>query len=182
MSHDPGNRKYHDKKVLYVRLLYLAALVIWFFIVYSLKLYKTDMIGFLILCIPLVLFVIVFAFTPYLCANVEAQLLRSNLLSVGLILVLGLLSALEKSYTGRAKLGPVMITAIILTLLSLLDIWLPINYLSLQKHFKSICQVLAITLLIFVLYRFYKNHQKNGKEGEKLFTPQDAFMPKTPRK
>ena len=173
MSGDPGNRHYHEKKVRYIRIMYVFAIILWAITIYMLKLYRVDIIGLVILCIPLIIFGVAMYYASDLCTNVEVRLTRANMLSISVVIVIGLLAALEKSYSGKVKLGPAMMAAVIFSLVSMYDLWFPINYISIQSHFKSIMQTYSITLLIFILYRFYRNHQESGdeKNGMSLFSP-----------
>jgi hypothetical protein len=168
---------YGDEKIMYIRLLYISALLFWFLVVYSTNLYKTDSIGLFILSLPLVLFLIAFIAAPFLNGDVEEHLTKSNMLSVGLLLTLALLAALEK-YTSAKGLAPLMILAIVFTLLSLLDIWLPSDWISIQKHLKSILQVLSITLLVFILYMFFRHAKAfSAKDGQKISKDFGLFNP-----
>jgi hypothetical protein len=48
-----------------------------------------------------------------------------------------------------------MILAIMLSMISLIDVWVEPKWLSIVKHIKSILQTASLALLIYALYMFY---------------------------
>ena len=133
-------KKSHNEKIVYyIRLVYIAGLVLWFAILHYLKLYKPDGYAILILCIPIVSFIIGFSNASSLTGEIEDELFKSNYLSVGLLLVLPLLTWINKDYKGdKKRFTKILVLAIITTMLSMIDLWLSEEYLSIIKHAKSI--------------------------------------------
>ena len=153
---------YGRRKTLYVQLIYLYAVVFWLFLVFYLQAYRVDQIGGLILFIPIFTFGIGFLNASALTVEVEEDMFKANFLSIGLLIVLPLLTWMNRDYTGdRKKFIAILIGAIIFTMLSLVDIWVRKKWVTLVKHLKSVFQTFSLTLLILGLYLYYSN-RTNG--------------------
>lgn len=154
-------KKSHNEKIVYyIRLVYIAGLVLWFAILHYLKLYKPDGYAILILCIPIVSFIIGFSNASSLTGEIEDELFKSNYLSVGLLLVLPLLTWINKDYKGdKKRFTKILVLAIITTMLSMIDLWLSEEYLSIIKHAKSVLQTFSLVLLIYALYSYYSESE-----------------------
>jgi hypothetical protein len=112
--------------------------------------------GGFILLVPLGLFIAAYYSIPYLNRDIEDSMFKANFLSIGLILAVSLFALLEKNYRGdKRQFSLIVILALVFTMLSLLDIWVPANYTSLVKHLKSVFQVFAVFLLIYALYIYF---------------------------
>ena len=160
----PTNRYkcYGKKKTFIIQATYIISALVWIFMIGFLSLYRTDQIGALIVLIPLFTFGISYMNASYLTVEVEEDMFKANFLSIGLLLVLPLLTWMNRDYTGdRKQFYAVLIGALIFTLLSLTDVWVRKRWVSLVKHVKSVFQVFSLTLLIFALYLYYINRSGN---------------------
>jgi hypothetical protein len=159
LSHDPDIDKreyYTQEQIDLVQWVYIIALVFWIFIICIFGLYDTDVPGWVILSIPLVVFFTGYSNAHHLTVEVEHENFQSNYFTIGLVLILPLLTWVKKEYHGDSeRFIRILIFAIIVILLSLLDVWVEKKYLSVAKHAKSVLQTLAITLIIYALYSFY---------------------------
>lgn len=144
----------------YVRMVYIITALIWIGIIIVFQLYYTDIIGWLLLSIPLIVYAFGFCNANCLCREVEDYLFNSNYLAIGLIVILPLMSWISRDYNGRSiedakRFKSILVVSIILILISMLDIWISRNWLSVYKHAKSAIQTLAIGLLIYGFYQYY---------------------------
>lgn len=151
------SRSYYTRdKSSQVKLLYIIGLVIWILIVCCFRLYKTDVIGWIILAIPPVVFLTGYINSDKLTIEVEKENFQANYFAIGLLLVLPLLTWVNKEYKGdKSKFTKILVLAIIIVMLSLLDVWVEKRYLSVTKHAKSALQTIAVALLIYAFYSYY---------------------------
>lgn len=171
VSHRRKHEYYGPKKVRNIRILYILACVAWTILIFSIGLYETKLGGFIILAIPYFVFFSGYYEANLLTPEVEDDNFQSNYLSIGLLIVLPLLTFINGSFKGnRNKFVAIMILALILTMLSLVDVWVPEHYISYVRHVKSIFQTLSIILLIYALYMFYL---ESGFLTEHNKTPSD---------
>jgi hypothetical protein len=83
-------------------------------------------------------------------------MLKANLLTLGLLIALPLINwARDASPESKEMFMKIAATAIILSLLTLIDWWVNKKYIYLLKHTKSIFQTYAIVLLMIGLYKFF---------------------------
>lgn len=152
-------KNYGTRKTRLVQGLYLVASVLWLALCYLLRLFHTNFIGLLILLIPLAVFAFGFISSSSLSIEVEDDMFKSNYLSVGLLVMFPLLIWCTNDYKGdigkRAQFITIIIVALVLTMLSLIDIWVSKKWITLVKHVKSILQTSSLTLIIFALYHYY---------------------------
>lgn len=147
---------YSEEKASQVRMVYIVALVIWILIIACFGLYTTDVIGWIILGIPLVVFFSGYANSDKLTIEIEQENFQANYFAVGLLLILPLLTWANREYKGdRNRFIRILVLAVIIVMLSLLDLWVEKQYLSVNKHAKSALQTIAIVLLIYAFYSYY---------------------------
>lgn len=151
------HRTYGRNKTPRIQITYLLAVLIWFMIVVCFQLYETDIYGLLILAIPLVIFFINFINAPYLTLNVENSIYGFNYISVGLLVIVPLITLTRTHYKGnRNKVIMVTVLALVFAVLSVLNIWVRPKWLSIVRHFRSILQTYSLTLIIYALYIYYR--------------------------
>lgn len=158
-NHNDNNDSpcYKDSQHSTLQILYIFAIIIWLLLtaVYGLILPK-DHIEMFILCLPILSFVITFCSVHLITSSVESNMLKANLLTLGLLVALPLLNwSKEATYENKVLFMKLAATAIIFSMITLIDWWTPCKWTFLVKHIKSILQTFAIVLLIFGLYRFF---------------------------
>ena len=147
---------YSEEKAAQIRLVYVSAIVVWILIVACFRLYNTDVIGWIILSIPPIVFLTGYANSSYLTIEIEKENFQANYFAIGLLLVLPLLTWVNRDYKGdRQRFTSILVLAIIIIMLSLLDVWVRREYLSVNKHIKSALQTISISMLIYALYTYY---------------------------
>ena len=140
-----------------LQILYILAILCWLLLTsaYGLFLPK-DHIEMMILLLPVLSFVITFSGVHLITPSIESTMLRANLLTLGLLVALPLLNwSKEATYENKVLFMKIAATAIIFSMITLMDWWVPCKWTYLVKHIKSILQTFAIVLLIFGLYRFF---------------------------
>jgi hypothetical protein len=147
---------YTEDKVAYIRYVYIVGLIVWVGLVYYLGMHHTDYVGWIILSIPIWAFILGYVNTCVISGEVEAEVFQANYLSIGLLIVLPLLTWINREYNGdRRRFTSILVLAIIIIMLSMIDLWVPCEWLSVVKHGKSVLQTLALVLLIYALYMYY---------------------------
>jgi len=147
---------------------YGVFLVIWIILVIFLGLIRSPMsvLDWLILLIPIAIFIFGMINASSITTEVEDAVFEADFLSLGLVIVLPLLAWISRDYGGdRQFFIRVIVTALILSMLSLLDIWVSAKMLFVAKHSKSALQTMAITLLIYALYTYYVECPKGSPKG-----------------
>jgi hypothetical protein len=153
---DLAEHFYDSNRTKYICYVYIFAVFVWIGIIYALKLYRTDLLGWFILIIPFVVFAISYGSIESVSVEIENEVFRVNYLSVGIIIVIPLLSILNRDYTGdRKQFAGILVLAIIAAMLSMIDIWVNRRTLSIVRHIRSVFQTYALSLLIFALYLYY---------------------------
>jgi hypothetical protein len=165
---DESDNYYDEKTISYIRIMYLLAISLWVIIVYSLKLYETDIYGKIIISLPIISFIIAWISLPMIKKKYESQAFKSNFVSLVLLLSLPILALLERQSGGTPAASKAIIVAMACLIFSMLDWWISNDYLSINKHFKSVFQTFAITLLIYSIYRYYNQHEKNKIKDSSL--------------
>jgi len=150
-------KEHHPKDViLYIRFVYIIGILVWILILHFLKLHKMNFFIIAIIAIPFVCFLIGYVNAPKLTGELEDELFRSNYLSVGLLLVIPLLTWINKEYVGdKTRYTKILVLAIITSLLSMIDVWVSDKYLPVLKHAQSVLQTYSIALLVYALYSYY---------------------------
>lgn len=158
MPKDP-DKEYGRNKIATVQTIYILMAFIWIGLILILSLYNTSPGGWIILAIPFVVFLIGFLNASVLSISVEVDLASTNFLTLGLIIIIPLLTWISGNYNGdKTQFILIVITALILSLLSMIDIWVKKKWITVVRHIKSALQTMSLTLLIFLLFTYYMHH------------------------
>ena len=154
---------YKQKQINTIRYMYICATILWLVaIAFMGILPPRDWIELLILFIPIIVFAISYSQLDCITEKVEGYMFRANLLTLGLLISLPLLTWIhENSHENRLMFIRLSSAAIILSVLTLVDIWVCPKYLPLVRHIRSVFQTFALTFFIFVLYRFFIEKANN---------------------
>ena len=136
-------------------LLHISAIILWIFIIIALDLHYNNIFLIVILSIPFINFGLIIFNSDEILYKEEG--FNSKLLAIGLFILIPLLTILSKDMREyRKKFIAIAILAIILTLFTYVDFWLPKNRLYIINHIDSILQTIALTLIIYLLYGYYE--------------------------
>ncbi len=149
-------KTYSDNIIMTIRIVYIVMAVFWVLIVYLLALYQIDWLGYIFLIVPFVVFFINYINAGAVDPATEVEIFQANYLSIGLIIVLPLLSWMNKEHPGdKKKFMSIMVVALVLIMLSMVDVWVSRQWLSVLRHIQSGFQTIALVLLIYAIYYFY---------------------------
>lgn len=150
----PAGDRYGANKGWWVFGVYAIAILIWVVIVLYFRMYVAP--GGWVLLLPIFVFFIAIIYSSELCQLVETEMFKANHLSVGLVFALTLLIWMGKDYTGDVRMfSATIIIAMVMTLLALIDVWVPREWLYVNKHVRSALQTMSITLFIFGLITYF---------------------------
>lgn len=144
---------------------YLAVATIWATAVavltYAARTPLMAVIGYIFL-LPLLLF---YWNSWDLCDSHEAEMSRSGVLSIGIIVTVTLLNQLSANYTGpQGIMTGLYFASLILILLSVPDYYFGREYIALTRHVRIILQILGIgTIALAVTLHF--THRREGRGG-----------------
>lgn len=143
-----------DDTVFILQMYYIFISLLWILLISYFNLWQ-EKLSF-ILFLPLAAFFITFLYIEHISVYVEESMMQSNYLSLGLILALPMLSWMLKEYNGNRKhFITVVVLALVLSLLTFVDVWVPENRISVYRHIRSSFQVMSVSLFIYALCAFY---------------------------
>jgi hypothetical protein len=143
-----------DDTLFILQIFYIGIACFWILLVSYFKLWR-EKFSF-ILFIPLIAFFISFLYLEDVSPAVEENMSKTNFLSVGIILTFPILSWMVKEHNGDKKhFITLAIVALVLSLVTFIDIWVPENRLSIYRHIKSSFQVMSVCLFIYALIVYY---------------------------
>ncbi len=149
----PGNR-YDQKTTLTIQYLYIFSSILWIFIIFFLKFYLSGPVGWIFLIIPLAIFGVNLDNAKHHTQDVEDDMFQGNFFSFGYLIILFLINWEKVKF--KKRLFTILMAILILILFSIYDVWLPKKKIIYVKHFRSILQTLALSLLAYALYVYYE--------------------------
>lgn len=139
-----------------IRLVYIIATVVWLVLVFFFGLIKPDLVIIFFLLIPVIVYAINFTFLCKTTCHVEDQMFRSNFLYFAFIVAIILFSwnkSLNRDQKGN--LFAIVVLALILLMISMVDIWLQVEDMPIIKHIRTTLHTASLALLALALYIFY---------------------------
>ncbi len=147
---------YSPTTVSRIRFVYGLAILFWIILILTLRLYVTKVVWFLV--VPLIFFILGFINASVINSSVEDEMFKASYLSLGLILALALFTWMSKDYKGNARqFTTIVIIALTLSLLTVIDVWMSKQWLTVYKHAKSCMQTMSICLLIYAMLLYCTN-------------------------
>lgn len=149
--------KYYTNRVCNeIRLIYVIATVVWLILVFFFGLIKPDLVIIFFLLIPVIVYAINFISLSEKTCHVEDQMFHSNFLYFAFIVAI-ILFNWNKTLTGEQKsnLFAIVVLALILLMISMIDIWLQVEDMPIIKHIRTTLQTASLALLAVALYIFY---------------------------
>ena len=144
--------------ILYIRLIYMIFIFIWIFIIFWFEMLDIGFIAYLLILIPFIVFISGCCNAAYISIDDECQVFEASFLAIGLLVLMPLVNWMKECYTGNKHyFMSLILLGIAMTLLSVIDIWLPTKYMRLLKHLRVCFETIAVTIFLIVLYVFYIN-------------------------
>lgn len=146
---------YSEETIETARNLYLVAILVWIIILIICRFNYIGIIGLIILLIPIPVFLINYFNITKCTKTQEGIVLKSNILTFTLLIVTVLINYKIIQNNHRPEFLRVLTLAILLLMLSLVDLWLPPSKYFIALNIKTMLQTAALALLAFVLYLYY---------------------------
>jgi ABC-type branched-subunit amino acid transport system permease subunit len=158
-------RKHYDGEIANrIRMVYIIGAILWLVLIFFLGLWtKQDIMVWLFLFLPLIVYGINYLSLGEFTCNMEDQMFRGNFLSFGFIVAILLIhwdSPLDNP--DGLEFFKILITAFILLMLSLLDIWVGEWKMPIVKHIKTSLHTASLSLLALSLYLYYTYQRDHG--------------------
>ena len=142
-----------DNVLRFIQFLYIFFVVVWFIVIFYLDLIPVNWIGWFILSLPIISFCISYCNMKNQLVETEKEIGQGNFLAFVSILALIVINWAKDG--SRCKIFGIVLTALIFLLLALVDSWINKEYIIIVKHFHLICEIIALTLLIYAIYSYY---------------------------
>jgi hypothetical protein len=158
-----------------IQITYLILAIIWILIVIFLRLWKTNIIGWMIILFPLIIFGInVYYSNDVSSDNPNANVSSDNTLSIGILLLIPLIAYCDRNVYHtqeyRNRFIAIAVTAIVLFLLSYVVIWTPRQYVAIVNRVITSFTTMSVALTIFLLYLYYTH-----RSTRKIEIPEEIY-------
>jgi len=139
-----------------IKIIYIISILSWLILIFILNILPPyNLIEFIILFIPVIVFMVSYLSVDNLCDDVDDYFFKNDILSTGIIIAVPLIIWIHSNSKNKSTFTKILITALILSLLSLINIWIPHDSLPYMKHIRSVLQTMSIILFMFALYRYF---------------------------
>lgn len=138
-----------------IQITYLILTALWTVMLVILGSRTSHPYGLLILLFPYLVFAMAFLNIHDSSPEVEEQYFAGQVFTVAIFITLPLLVRATDVDQGREKYMLPMIMALLFTILSIIDFWVPVAWLPTQQHIQKGLQVMGLTLVVYSLYTFY---------------------------
>jgi hypothetical protein len=147
---------YEDQVLRYIQVMYIIAIIIWFLLIIFMKLIPISWVGWLILFIPIISFAFTYCFTKHQTVEAENEFGKGNFLAFVSIIALIVINWTKDG--DKCKIYGIVLAAFIFLLLAMIDSWVKSKYVIVVKHFRNICEIIALALLIYAIYIYYSEN------------------------
>lgn len=144
---------YSRKNVVNIQVTYIIAAVVWIIVIFLLGLHKTDIIGWIILALPLIVFAVNYVNLTCITPEIENEMLKGNFLSFAFLITVILIN--WSKIEDKSKYFRILLLSLILLMLSLVDIWVKPENMALMRHIRTILHTTSLALLVLALYLYY---------------------------
>ena len=145
---------YNRYLIIDIQTIYILMTIIWAILVFSLGLWKTDIVGVVIILIPLVVFAISYFSLESIDEECSNTIGRFNIISFALLAATILINWQNNSPI-QNWIRSLVVIATLLLVISIIDIWASKDNREVFLHFRTAIQTMSIVLLAYALYQFY---------------------------
>lgn len=147
--HNPHSEDITDD-IIYI---YVVALILWFLLIYTLDLISKDLISFVILLIPVALYLISIYTVHDSDKDIEKGFLQSDILAFSVIIITITLNLERNSYS--PFFSKLMTVGLLLLMFSFVDFWVSKYDYLYVLHIKSILRIAAMTIFLYMIYIYH---------------------------
>lgn len=151
-------RSLNDQIIKYTRIVYIIAIIFWLVLVISLGLSNTNIIGYLLIMTPIIIFIINIYWADRIVYDNNNKSVRDNIFTFGLLITAVLINWNNPNLSDKYKFFKIVVVAIILLMFSMIDIQMPYPEIMVVNSIKSSLQTMSLVLLALSLYIYYLEH------------------------
>ncbi len=155
---DDENEKFDPVTQRSVQIIYLIAAIIWLIIVYVFSLYTNNVIVWILVFIPIIIFGLNFWWVPEHTKFITNLMFSADFLSIGFLIVTIIINWYKE--VDKGSIFGLVVLSLVLFGLSMLDVWVPEDKFILVQHVRSSLETAAVIALIIVVYKYYVEVQK----------------------
>lgn len=154
---------YHSpEEVLHIQECYLLLTFIWSILVVILGIYTNHVYGLIVLIFPYLVFGFAYLFARDITTEMEDNLFSGQFFTIAIFITLPLLVRADNVRSSRSQYMIPMLMALTFTILSVIDFWVPEEWLIYERHLQKGFAVMGLTLVVFSLYTFYAEIQRTS--------------------
>jgi hypothetical protein len=121
-----------------------------------LKLFTNDILGWILLFVPIGIFIFEFFTVAECSTGCERTVLRGEIISFGFIVIAFLLNLVAPlSADQKSQFISILLVSLLLLMFSVVDLWVGPQKRTLVLHIRTVLQTMALFLLAYSLYTFY---------------------------
>ena len=144
---------------------YLIGFLVWVLILFYLEIEPRSPFEIIFILIPVVLFAVAIWYAGAITPHCEAFMLKDAVNNNLLTLALPIFIAATSTVDDCPKFLRLILFAAGLSFIGYYDVWISDEWLAVVKHLRSICQVMAISLLLLAVIQYYRDRVKAYKKS-----------------
>lgn len=141
-----------------VQIIYIIFAILWLILVYIFSLYTENVIVWLLLFIPLIIYGLNYWWVPTQTKFISNLMFSADFLSIGFLIVTIIINWYKE--VDKGPIFGLVIMSLVLFGFSMLDVWVPEDTFIIVQHIRSALETAAVILLIIVVYKYYIEVQK----------------------
>jgi len=141
-----------------VQVVYLVSAIVWIIIVYVFYLYSNNIIVWLLLIIPLIIFGLNYYWVPQHSRFVANLMFSADFLSIGFLIVTIIINWYKE--VDKGSIFGLIVLSLALFGFSMIDVWVSEENFIIVQHIRSALETAAVITLIIVVYKYYLEVQK----------------------
>lgn len=155
------NEKYSDYTIYYLQVLYIIGAVFWIILCIAVSIYKyANWLIWCLLAVPIIIFAFNYLNLKNIGPDIEQFMLLGDYLSFGSLIIIVLVYwRAPISNENKSEFLKLIVTAFIILMLSLIDVWGTRSQQSIVRHVRSMLETMALILLAVALYFYFLVHQ-----------------------
>lgn len=150
--------------------MYITVALLWILIVLYFDLYQFGIISYVLILIPLIIFVVGYINAPYITEELEENVFQASFLAIGALVLLSVFNWMREDYRGDSRyFVAVCAFSITVVLISVLDLWVKPRYLRIVRHFRDALETIATILFVFLFLIYWYGSDISAGELSKTF-------------
>ncbi len=150
---DDDENEIIDRNKLLIQSIYIIGAVIWIIIIYFFSLYMNNIVIWLFLFIPLIVFGLNYYWTDEQTIELPSLVFNADFLSIGFLIVTIILNWYKE--ISKKDIFILVVLTLIFLSLGLIDFWTSKENFIVIQNVRSAFETIAITLLLVVVVKYY---------------------------